>query len=116
MTKNYHKNCQAQWKSNEYETNQNLVQAMVNQIDLFVKLLYEIKTGSPLGKTVTVLLNIYSLEKVFYGREEAISVNISLSNLARFAEISLTELKESLDYLKQEGIIYYSFKNHADRS
>ena len=108
MTQNYHKDSQAQKNSNEYEAKLNLVQAIVNKIDLMVGLLYEIKTGSPIGKTITILLNIYPMEKVFSNTEEAIPVNISLSSLARLAEISVTELKESLDYLQQEGIIYYS--------
>ena len=107
MTQNYHKDCQAQRNGNEYEAKLNLVQAIVNQIDLMVSLLYEIKTGSPIGKTITVLLNIYSLGKGFSNTEETEKVIISLSSLARLAEISTTELKDSLDYLQQEGIINY---------
>ena len=104
MTHNYHKDRQAQMNNNEYEVKLNLVQAIVNQIDLMLSLLYEIKTGSPIGKTIAILLNIYPLEKVFSNSEET-TVNISLSSLAGLAEISVAELKESLDYLQQEGII-----------
>ena len=107
MTRNYHKDCHAKKNSNEYEAKLNLVQAIVNQIDLMVSLLYEIKTGSPIGKTITILLNIYPMEKVFSNTEKTVPVNISLASLARLAEISVTELKESLDYLQREGIICY---------
>ena len=107
MTQNYHNDCQAQGNNNKYEAKLNLVQAIVNQIDLMVSLLYEIKTGSPIGKTITILLNIYSLGKGFYNTEETVKVIISLSSLAKLAEISITELKDSLDYLQKEGIINY---------
>ena len=99
MTQNY------QAKRNSDEVNLNLVKGMVNQIDLMVSLLYEIKTGSPIGKTITTLLNIYPSEKFLCNTEKRVQINVSLSSLASLAEISVKELKKSLDYLQQQGII-----------
>lgn len=91
----------------EDKSNIQLVKDIVESINTMAALLFEIKAGTPLGKTLKTLFNLCRRD----GKDSAGGVinltGISFRNLAGMMDITEPELKESLDYLQQNGKIYY---------
>ncbi|WP_027363920.1 hypothetical protein [Desulfotruncus alcoholivorax] len=80
------------------------IKKMVSRVNLMRDLLFEIKAGTPLGKTVKMLLNLFLCE----GEDGIFDLTgISCHKLANLIGISHSELQESLEYLQQQGIILY---------
>lgn len=84
-----------------------LVIDIVNRIDVMSKVLYEIKTESPLGKTIKILIGLFDHDGKIYPDGTICLRRVSLNALAGQAEISEADLKESLDYLQRLRIILY---------
>lgn len=68
-------------------------------------LLYEMKAGTPLGKTINVLFNLYCYEGKVLAAGSINLIDIPLKKMAGLAGISEEELWDSLDFLHQNGII-----------
>lgn len=82
------------------------IKKMVSRVNLMRELLFEIKADTPLGKTVKVLLNSFLCEGE--GGDGTLDLTgISYHKLANLIGISQTELQESLEYLQQQGVIFY---------
>lgn len=80
------------------------IKKIVTRVNLMRDLLFEIKADTPLGKTVTALLNLFLYE----GEGEVWDLTgISYQKLADSIGISRAELLESLESLQQQGIIEY---------
>lgn len=81
------------------------IKKLAAELNKMRNLLYEIKADTPLGITVITLLNIF-----VEGREGNLALTgISYDKLACSMGISPRELLDSLEYLHQQGIIYYKF-------
>lgn len=93
--------------SSSYEANIQLVKNMVNRLNTMSTLLYEINAGTPLGKTVKILFNLYRYEGKTSGSGVINLTGISFHKLANLVEISEAELQESLNFLHQKGFIFY---------
>ncbi|WP_018086221.1 hypothetical protein [Desulfurispora thermophila] len=78
------------------------IKKMVTRLNLIRDLLFEIKANTPLGKTVKTLLNLFLSKGK--GRSPDLA-GISCHELANLIGITPAELKESLEYLQQQGII-----------
>lgn len=89
------------------EANLRLVETLVNQINLMTFLLYEIKTDTPRGKALKVLLHLFSQEGQVSSNGAVILTNISLPALADLTEISPADFQASLDYLEEHKVILY---------
>ncbi|MFZ5633785.1 MAG: hypothetical protein ACOY40_13160 [Bacillota bacterium] len=89
------------------EKNIQLVKNMAHCINTMTFLLYEIKAGTPLGKTVKVLFDLFGHEgKSSPGGTINLSA-VSLRTLANSAGISGEELQDSLDCLQRQKVIFY---------
>lgn len=81
---------------------------ITDSLNTMSNLLYEVKAETPLGKTLKVLINLYRRQGETSVNETMKLSGISLHGLACLAGISEAELQQSLDYLRQEGIIIYN--------
>ncbi|HHW40524.1 MAG TPA: hypothetical protein GXX19_05110 [Syntrophomonadaceae bacterium] len=98
---------QAPRRQGQREGNMQVVQSLARRINLMALLLYEIKAGTPLGKTVELLLDLFRREGTTTPNGALILTNLSRLDLAELAELSATELQESLDRLARDSIIIY---------
>lgn len=98
---------QAPPRQEQLEGNMQVVQSLARRINLMALLLYEIKAGTPLGKTVELLLDIFRREGTTTPNGALILTNLSRLDLAELAKLSATELQESLDRLARDSIIIY---------
>jgi len=98
---------QAPQQQGQREGNMQVVQSLARRINLMALLLYEIKAGTPLGKTVELLLDLFRREGTTTPNGALILTNLSRLDLAELAELSATELQESLDRLARDSIIIY---------
>jgi len=89
------------------DANIQLVKKMVDRSNIMSILLYEIKAGIPLGKTVNILSNLCRYEGKASASGTINLADISLKKLAGLARISEAELQDSLDFLHRNGIIIY---------
>jgi len=89
------------------DANIQLVKNMVNRLNTMSTLLYEMKAGTPLGKTVNILFNLYRYEGKVSADGAINLIDISLKRLADLAGISKEDLLDSLDFLHRNGIIIY---------
>lgn len=89
------------------DANIQLAKKMVNRLNIMSTLLFEIKAGTPLGKTVNILFNLCRYEGKASASGTINLADISLKKLAGLAGISEAELRDSLDFLHRNGIIIY---------
>lgn len=81
------------------------IQKKVDRINLMANLLYEVKSGTPLGRVTVILLNLYFPEAGAPAQKSPGVLSISI--LASLAGVSELELRSVLDFLQQKGIISY---------
>lgn len=84
-----------------------LVKNMVDRLNTMSTLLYEIKAGPPLGKTMNILFNLCRYQGKTSAEGTINLAEVSLKKLAGLAGISEAELIDALDYLHRNGIIIY---------
>jgi hypothetical protein len=84
------------------------IRNITDSLNIISNLLYEVKAETPLGKTLKVLINLYRRQCETSVNEILRLSGISSQKLARLAGITEAELQQSLDYLRQKGIIIYN--------
>lgn len=84
------------------------IRNIMDSLNTMSHLLFEVKAETPLGKTLKVLISLYRRQCETSVNETLTLSGISLQGLARLAGISDAELQQSLDYLRQKGIIIYN--------
>jgi|GEM_PF-4043376 len=84
------------------------VQKLTARLELMRTLLYTIKAGVPAGRIAAVLVVLCALSGLEQTGNEIILTEAEYQALARSANLSTGKLKDSLDYLQQQGIICYS--------
>lgn len=83
------------------QENIQLVKSIARDISTMSALIYEIKAGTPLGKTIIIAFHL------FYKSSGKNICGISSPTLAKMAGVSQDELEDCLDYLQKQKIIVY---------
>lgn len=84
------------------------VKKLTARLELMRTLMYTIKAGVPAGKIAAVLIVLCALSSSGQTGNKIVLTEDEYQALARSANLSTGELKDSLDYLQEQGIICYS--------
>ncbi|ATW27741.1 hypothetical protein DCMF_25965 [Candidatus Formimonas warabiya] len=87
--------------------NSEVIKTMVGRLNLMMNLLQAVKTDSPLGRTLRVLIHLS-----WENEKQPLKGQIEYEDLLTLSEdIAQNDLEESLNYLLSNGIISIHYQN-----